>query len=293
MKRLAAGAVVTLISATALAAPSASETAITASRTVADQQTVIRGSDVPLLTVYQWERNGTMLHAWPDEKKVVPYDASVVSVKLYNFPTGQLRLLSYKAGVRSAWHLNEDDIVMYNLAGMHQIEYVGDKVFDGRAGDATMHPGGMRHHTETLSTASKVEFAFAPQGRSGVDLLADTGVGKTVQTLAETVVDGHRVVHAASAGGAGVYTARTYAFPGYTLVEARYPRGEQVALHENGAEKLAYVVSGRLRVTSGATSTEVGPGDLLRLAAGRPFAREALEDSVLLEVDGSRAPQGH
>ena len=256
-----------------------------------ESRLIVRDRDIKTITVYQWERDGKLLHAWPDQKKDVPYDASVVDARLYNFPTGQLRKLYFRAGMRSAWHTNEDDIVMYNLAMLHQVEFVGNKVFDGYPGDATLHPAGTRHHSETIEAGWKAEFAFAAQGRSGVDLIAESARGKALQSLVERVEGGRRKVQIAAANQtAGRFSAVTYSFPGYTLVEARYPRGEAIGIHTNATEKLAYVVSGRLRVTIDRVTEEIGPGDMLRMMADRPFAREALEDSVVLEIDGSRAP---
>lgn len=252
---------------------------------------IIRDRDLKIITVYQWEREGKLSHAWPDQKKEVPYDASVVDVKLYNFPTGQLRKLYFRAGTRTAWHTNEDDIVMYNLPMLHQVEFVGNKVFDGHPGDATIHPAGVRHHSETIEAGWKAEFAFAAQGRSGVDLIAESVRGKNVQSLVESVEGGRRKIKVAAGDkAAGRFSAMTFSFPGYTLIEARYPRGEAIGIHSNDSEKLAYVVSGRLRVTTDGIVDDIGSGDMVRLIKDRPFAREALEDSVVLEIDGSFSP---
>ncbi len=256
---------------------------------------IIRDRDLKTIKVYQWERNGQVFHAWPGEKIEVPYDASLNEVKLYNFPTGQLRKLFFRAGARSAWHVNDDDIVMVNLPPLHQVEFVGNKVFDGYPGDVTLHPAGTRHHSETIEGGWKLEFAFAPQGRSGVDLIAEATRGKKLESLIESVQEGRRIVAPAATSQTagqtiGQFTALTFALPGYTLIEAHYPRGEAIASHINASEKLAYVVSGRLSVTTDNQTEELGPGDMMRMVAGRPFARAALEDSVVIEIDGSVAP---
>ena len=211
-------------SAVAAAVPELSPAARDA-QAINEAKLIIHDRDVKTITVFQWERDGKLFHAWPDQKKDSPYDASVVDARLYNFPTGQLRKLYFRSGTRSAWHINEDDIVMYNLAMLHQVEFVGNKVFDGYPGDATIHPAGVRHRSETVEGGWKAEFAFAGQGRSGVDLIAESARGKAVQSLVERVENGRRKIQLAPAEATGRFTAITYSFPGYTLVEARYPRG--------------------------------------------------------------------
>lgn len=279
---------VVLLPAMAAAAPSA---VAVQSNAIEPSRLIIHERDLKTITVYQWERDGKLLHAWPDQKTDIPYDASRVDVKLYNFPTGQFRKLFYPTGTRTAWHENESDLIFYGL-GAHQVEFLGDQVFDAWTGDATLHPAGTRHHSETIAGGWKAEIAFDPQGRSGVDLVALPGRGMAIRTLAERVENGQRIVTpAAKTEGSGVFSARSFNFPGYTLVEAHYPRAEAVAPYRSDREQLAYVVSGRLAVTSDGVTDEIGAGDMVRIVAGKFFARTALEDSVVLEVDGSKAPR--
>ncbi len=261
------------------------------SNAVEPSRLIIHERDLKTITVYQWERDGKLLHAWPDQKADIPYDASRVDVKLYNFPTGQFRKLFYPTGTRTAWHENESDLIFYSL-GAHQVEFLGDQVFDAWPGDATLHPAGTRHHSETTAGGWKAEIAFDPQGKSGVDLVALPGRGMAIRWLTEQVEGGKRIVSlAARKDGPAVFTAKSFNFPGYVLVEAHYPKGEAIAPYRSDREQLAYVVSGRLKVTSDTVTDELGPGDMVRIAAGKMFARTALEDSVVVEVDGSKAPR--
>ena len=290
MSRVRIAIAAALLAATPAGAAPPASAAEAKANAIDNRRLIIRGADLKPITVYQWERDGKLLHAWPDQKQAVPYDASKVDVTLYNFPTGQLRRIFFPAHTQTAWHTNESDILFYSL-DVHQVEFVGGQVFDGYPGDVTLHPAGVRHHSETISAGTKAEFAFAPAGRSGVDMISLSGRAQQERPLAEWVEgDARRVAGEGAPTGASRFTAKSFVFPGYVLVEAHYPKGAAIGSYVNDKERLAYVVSGRLRVTTDGVTGEIGAGDMVRMVAGRSFARTALADSIVLEVDGAKAP---
>lgn len=267
--------------------PSAEEIA---ANTVDPAKLIIRGKDLTPITVYQWERDGKLLHAWPGQEKDIPYDASRVTVRLYNFPTGQLRLIDFPQGTNTAWHVNESDIIFYGV-DIHQVEFVGQQLFDSFPGDVSLHPANVRHRSTSLTGGTKAEFAFGPSGRAGDDLVAFSGRSQLRRDMVEWVTADKRMTAPAGGGAKGsAYWAKSFVFPGYRLVEAHYPVGSSIASHVNATEVLVYVLSGRLRVTSDNANGELGPGDMVRMATGKRFARMALSDTVVLEVDGGTAP---
>lgn len=267
--------------------PSAEEVAATA---IDPDKLIIHGKDLTPITVYQWERDGKLLHAWPGQGKDIPYDASKVDVRLYNFPTGQLRLIDFPRGTRTAWHVNESDIIFYSI-DLHQVEFVGEQVFDSFPGDVSLHPAKVLHHSESITGGTKAEFAFGASGRSGDDLIAFSGRSQLRRDMVEWVGQGKRMTAPADGAAKGsAYWSKSFVFPGYRLVEAHYPAGSAIASHVNADEKLAFVVSGRLRVTSDTATAVLEKGDMVRMAAGKSFARTALSDTVVLEVDGGTAP---
>jgi len=69
-----------------------------------------------------------------------------------------------------------------------------------------------------------------------------------------------------------------------TLLEVRLRSGAASVVHTHSHESLIYVVNGKLRVTIGAESHVLCPGDACRNAAGVPHAIEALEESLFVEV---------
>lgn len=252
---------------------------------------IIRDAEVPHLIVHEWERDGVQMVAWPEDGQVAPYDAARIGLKLFNFETGQVRLIDFDNGTRTPWHLCKyQDALFYGLTAT-QIEFVNEAIHHAHPGDASIHPEHTMHHSETIIGGTRVEFGFAPQGKSGRDLVAIPGRDLTLHRIADRVADGKAVrLWGDEAAGAGEYRAKLFQLPGYGILEAHYPKGHAVALHEAAEEKIVYVISGRLTVTTGDESGEVGVGDCYRIAAGKPFAREALEDVVLIEVDGSDAP---
>ena len=257
---------------------------------------IIRDAEVPHLVVHEWERDGVQQVAWPDDGQVPPYDAARIGLKLFNFETGQVRLIDFDDGTRTPLHAcKHQDALFYGLTAT-QIEFVNNAVHHAHPGDASIHPEGTVHHSETIIGGTRVEFGFAPQGRSGRDLVAIPGRDLTLHHVADRVVDGGCVRVWADealmdgAPGEGAYRAKLFQLPAYAILEAHYPTGSAVAAHINADEKIVYVISGRLQITTGDETGEIGAGDCYRMAAGKTFAREALADTVLIEVDGSDAP---
>ncbi len=61
-----------------------------------------------------------------------------------------------------------------------------------------------------------------------------------------------------------------------------FEKGKGASLHSHPEEQLAFVVSGRLRVTSGGESYEVGPGQATFNPSNVEHGVEALEDTVVV-----------
>jgi quercetin dioxygenase-like cupin family protein len=254
------------------------------------QRLIVRGADLPTFTVYEWERDGVHHNAWPGDATPPPPDAARIELKLYTFPTGQLRKLYFGPGQRTPPHLNMDDIILYSL-GTRQLEVADGDQFIAHPGDATLHPAGVSHYSQTITPGWRCEFAFKAQGRSGLDAVALSGQDRAVHDATERVEGGRRVVTYGDAGTIGAHFAvRMYQFPGYQLIEQRLPKGETLPDNDPAEERLLYVVSGSLSVRSGEEQSVVGPGDMIRVSPGHRFARTALADSVVLDVSGSKAP---
>ena len=256
---------------------------------------ILHNRDVQKLVVREWERDGVQHVAWPDDGQSVPYDAAVIGLKLFNYTTGQLRLIDFEKGVRTPWHRNSHQDALFYGIDSTQMEFVDEATHHAYPGDASLHPEGVMHHSETIIGGVRAEFGFAPQGRSGHDLLAISGRTLGLHTVHEHVLDGRKRVtfrppaSATPADGLS-FRAKLFVFPAYSILEAHYPAATTLVRHINQDEKIVYVISGRACVSIGKESAEVGCGDVYRMAAGLPFERRTLEPTVVIEVDGSQAP---
>jgi quercetin dioxygenase-like cupin family protein len=78
---------------------------------------------------------------------------------------------------------------------------------------------------------------------------------------------------------------KTLSYGASTLMsEFRLRAGSPLPSHEHPQEQTGYLVSGRLRLTIGEETREVGPGDSWSIPGGVPHGAETLEDSVAVEV---------
>lgn len=68
------------------------------------------------------------------------------------------------------------------------------------------------------------------------------------------------------------------------MTEFRLHAGCPLPVHEHPQEQTGYLVSGRLRLTIGAETHDVGPGDSWAIPGGVPHGAEVLEDAVAVEV---------
>jgi quercetin dioxygenase-like cupin family protein len=252
---------------------------------------ILLDRETPQLVVHEWERDGQQENAWPGDGKIPPYDAARIGLKLFSFPTGQLRVIEFESGCRTPWHLNKHQDALFYGVTATQVEFVNQAVHLAHPGDASIHPEGTMHHSETITGGIRAEFAFVPQGKSGRDLVAIPGRDLTLHHITEWVqADRKRTVFGPSDHEGGKFRAKLFQLPAYAILEAHYPAGLCLPPHRNDDEKIAYVISGRYLVTSGNEKAELGPGDAFRMAADTVFARHVLEAGVVIEVDGSRAP---
>jgi quercetin dioxygenase-like cupin family protein len=68
------------------------------------------------------------------------------------------------------------------------------------------------------------------------------------------------------------------------MCEFRLQAGYSLPVHEHLQEQTGYLVSGRLRLTIGAETHDVGPGDSWSIPGGVLHGAEVLEDAVAVEV---------
>jgi quercetin dioxygenase-like cupin family protein len=78
---------------------------------------------------------------------------------------------------------------------------------------------------------------------------------------------------------------KTLSYGDATLMsEFRLQAGYPLPSHEHPQEQTGYLISGRLRLTIGAETYDVAPGDSWSIPAGVRHGAEVLEDAVAIEV---------
>lgn len=94
-----------------------------------------------------------------------------------------------------------------------------------------------------------------------------------------------------NAGDAGYVEAapgirrKTLSYGAETLMaEFRLTAGYPLPVHDHPHEQTGYLVSGRLRLSIGAETFDVRPGDSWSVPGGVPHGADVLEDAVAVEV---------
>lgn len=74
------------------------------------------------------------------------------------------------------------------------------------------------------------------------------------------------------------------------LTKIAFAKGEGAKTHQHQEEQVLYVLSGRMRATSGDQTFEAGPGEAIYQPSGIPHSVVAIEDSVGLSIKNQVAP---
>ncbi len=251
------------------------------------ESVVLQRKDIPLITVYAWERWGNFINALPGDGKEIPYDAARLTVRVYTLPSGEIRVIDFQGGVRTHPHVNMTDTILYTWTGS-RVQFADGKAAITLPGDAALHPRGVHHHGEALQTGKGIEFVAFVAGRlPDPQVTWNSAATRPMRPIAAWLED--RGAYR-EAGGAAVSTApasaarfeaRTFDFPPYVTREYRVAKGTTLPL-DFRVNQLVFVTAGRARVSSGGSSHEVAAEDAANVRIGVPFTIEALEDLAFL-----------
>jgi len=75
---------------------------------------------------------------------------------------------------------------------------------------------------------------------------------------------------------------------GYAVNSYVYSPGTYFAPHTHGVDKMDAVVSGRFRITMGADSVVLGPGEAIAVPAGTEHSAEVVVAEPVVSLDGIR-----
>lgn len=89
-------------------------------------------------------------------------------------------------------------------------------------------------------------------------------------------------VRAASPAQPGALSSLLAKTPSLELRRLNLAQGREIPTHQARGEIVVHCVEGRVAFTAAGTTRNLGPGQLVLLAAGEPHSLVGLEDSVVL-----------
>jgi quercetin dioxygenase-like cupin family protein len=270
----------------ALATPTA---ALPQASAPAPAPVVIRARDVPLYTVYAWERWGNFINAQAGSKTEIPYDAARLQVKVYTFPTGEIRAIRFPNGVRTHRHINLTDTILYSWQAS-RVQFVDNTAVLATPGDFALHQKGVDHSGEEIRRGGGIDLEFAmtiPGRHNDPKGFWAPGRDHPIQPAAAWSKDGvyaEAIGDAAASAPAGAarFRVRTADLPGYPAREIHLPAGTVIAGRDTGKDRLMFVLSGKVTVAAGGQTHPLGVEDAARAERGKDFTLTALEDSMLV-----------
>jgi quercetin dioxygenase-like cupin family protein len=248
---------------------------------------VILRKDVPLYTVFAWERWGNFINAQAGSKTEIPYDAARLQVKVYTFPTGEIRAIRFPNGVRTHRHINLTDTVLYSWQAQ-RVQFVDDKAVVAVPGDFALHQKGVYHSGEEIRRGGGIDLEFAVNiERIHNDPNGFWSFAKDNSVVeAATWRDGSRVIdavgpEAASAPANAVrYRVRTASLPDYPAREVYLPKGAVLPIRETERDRLIFILSGRISFRADGRDYQLATEDAARAERGKEIVVTALEDTI-------------
>jgi mannose-6-phosphate isomerase-like protein (cupin superfamily) len=262
----------------------------------------ISGKDAPIKNIAEWEDptdpDGASLTSENEMAFMrAPAEASVYSAKTFNFPSGVLRVLTFKQG-RPVYHRVNGDTEIFVLSG--SAELMPRRGRDGNsvkvsAGDALFMPSGQiinpnPSHDLVLVTALVKSTARDPKP-------AIVTEKEALATVSRYWKDGAREFTATipndveTAPKTATYLSlKIYNFDGNSIRVANYKKGGRSKLTTYGrTDVLIYVVTGRIRRKVGDQVLDLVAGDATRQKLGDSGYWEPLQDTLYIATD---APAG-
>lgn len=223
--------------------------------------------------------NGHRIAATKSTFAQAPDRASRYEAKLYVFPSGTLRTLSFKKS-SPAYHLVTFETIIYVLSGtavLTPLDNHPGKPVTVRAGDSLFLPSGV------LSNPKPSE-----------DLvILQCFVERTIRNARKSVVTSRqaRSVDALDwQGESDALRGRTYPLEGNTLRVITLKGAHTARVTAKRADILVYVAKGMARRKQGDQIVQIVAGDCVREQAGGTASWESLEDTMLVAIDARLDP---
>jgi len=252
---------------------------------------VIRHGDVPLVTVYAWERWGNFINALAGSKADIPYDAARLQVKVYTYPTGEMRAIRFGNGVRTHRHINQTDTILYSWQA-NRVQFVDDKAVVTAPGDFALHQKGVYHSGEEIRRGGGIDLEFAitfPGIHNDPTAWWSLARGHPIEPAASWLSEG-RIVEAVGATAASApanavrYRVRDARLPHYGARELYLAKGTVLPSQDVASDRLFFVLSGRVKVSVAGRDYLLESEDTARAIKGERFTLEALDDAMLAQA---------
>lgn len=278
------GAAVALSGSSVLAAPGGAPTQA--------PKDVIRHQDVPLFEVYAWERWGNFINvAAGTPGKEIPYDAAHLAVKVYTFPTGEIRAIRFGNGVRTHRHINQTDTILYSWQ-THRVHFVNDLATVTEPGDFALHEKGVYHSGEEIRRGGGIDLEFAlnysgvhndPTGYWSLKRDHPVQIAASWMTASGPVETIGESANTAPSS-ATRYNVRVAQLPAYAAREVYLPAGAKLTYHDMDHDRLLFILSGHVKVTVHERTYTLESEDSARATRGETFEITATDDCKWAEA---------
>jgi uncharacterized cupin superfamily protein len=264
----------------------------------------IPGASVPVVQMAEWvdpnAPTGPNRTAGSKEAyDKAPPTACRYESKLYNFPSGSIRTLTFKKGgpVFHQITFEREIYVLQGSATLTPLKGHAGKPTPVNAGDALFLPSGVLVNetpTEDLililfmvGSASKSPKASIVPSSGGTETLNVNWQKDGKEFTANTPEDAKK-----APADARRYTTKRYLFDGNSIRVATLQKGEgrTNSFVNNRLDILIYLAKGRLRRKEGDQTFEMVAGDAMREKLGNTGYWEILEDSVFVATDAPVNP---
>jgi hypothetical protein len=269
----------------------ASTLAMPASAQKAAPPVVIRHGDVPLYDVYAWERWGNFINAQAGSKTEIPYDAARLQVKVYPFPSGEIRAIRFNNAVRTHRHINLTDTILYSWQA-HRVQFVNTFAVVAGPGDFALHQKGVDHSGEEIRRGGGIdlEFALPFTGRHNDPTGHWSFAAANPVQPAATWIRAGKPVEAIGADQASApaeairYRVRVAKLAGYTARELYLPAGTRLPIQDDTRDRLFFVLKGGVVFTAAGKDQPMTIEDAGWIARGTLGVLTASEDAMLVEA---------
>lgn len=214
----------------------------------------------------------TLIAEGKDTVDAAPASASRYEARAYKFPTGTIRVLTFKKQPGGVVHQITYETEIYVQQGEVTVDIAG-KPATLKAGDTAFLPGGIMRNRKPAGDTIVVQYF----------------VNHTAQAPKAQAVRGKDLKFAPTSAGTAHYDVKRHIFDGNSIrVANMHKGGETPSGTQQRTDALLYVIKGRLRRTEGDEVFEVTAGDALREELGKTGHWELLEESTFLGSDAPR-----